>query len=131
MPIPLLWIGAGIAACYAGGVAQKRYKESNLKVGHFPGEGTQIISPINGSIVCCGIYGVFEHTGIWCDGTIIELRGNGLVRAISPERFIEDRTGDQIFIACDNDCAPLIDPITIERASAKLYQYSEYHVIKK
>ena len=130
MPIPLLWIGAGLAACYAGGAAQKRYKESNLKVEHFPGEGNQSASPMNGCIVCCGIYGVFEHTGIWCDGAIIELRGNGLIRAISPERFIQDRSGDDIFIACDNQCNPLIDKNTIQRATAQLYQYSEYHVIK-
>jgi hypothetical protein len=121
MPIPLLWLGAGIAACYAGGVAQKRYKESTLSVDHFPGEGTTGASVINGAIVCCGI---------WCDGAIIELRGNGLIRAISPERFIQDRSGDQIYIACNDKSQPLINENSLARATSKLYQYSEYHLIK-
>jgi hypothetical protein len=49
------------------------------------------VIPINGSVVCCGIFGALTHTGLWVNGGIIELSGSGLVRTVSPERFIHDQ----------------------------------------
>lgn len=47
-----------------------------------------------GAIVCCGVGGVLEHTGIWTeDNMIIEFDGNGLIKPISPTRFIKERSG--------------------------------------
>lgn len=129
MPIPLIWLGAGLAVCYATGAATKEFKKVNSNVRFFPGEGKRPVSAEDGAIVCCGIYGLFEHTGIWIDNTIIELKGNGLIRAISPERFLQNRSGEHIYIACDQRDRPLIEPLIIQRAASKLYQYSEYHVL--
>ena len=51
----------------------------------------QVVIPVNGSVVCCGICGALTHTGLWVNGGIIELSGSGLVRTVSPERFIHDQ----------------------------------------
>lgn len=130
MPVPLIWVGAGLAALYAGAKIAESHRDSGLVVKHYPGESDNAVTPINGAVVCCGIFGVFDHTGIWLDGSIIELKGNGLIRGISPERFIHNRSGEQIYVACGKDDQPLIDPTTAARAAERLYQYSEYHVIE-
>lgn len=129
MPVPLIWLGAGIAALYAGDKLVKSNQESRQRVHHFPGEGTRLVKPVDGALVCCGIFGMFDHTGIWVDGDIIELKGNGLIRGISPERFMTNRSGEQIYILCDAAGNALVAPNTQNSAVAKLYQYSEYHVI--
>lgn len=99
------------------------------RVRHYPGETLSTVKPQNGGVVCCGIYGVFEHTGIWIDGNIIELRGNGLIRGASPSRFLDDRSGETISIVCDNSFQPLIDPHTVTRTEPRLFEYCEYDVI--
>lgn len=99
------------------------------QVRHYPGETHSTVQPSNGGIVCCGIYGVFEHTGIWIDGNIVELRGNGLIRGVSPSRFLDDRSGDVISIVCDNSFQPLIDPQAASRTESRLFEYCEYDVI--
>lgn len=129
MPAPLIWLGAGIAALYASDKMAKANQESRQRIHHYPGEGTSLVKPVNGALVCCGIYGMFDHTGIWVEGDIIELKGNGLIRGVSPERFMANRSGEQIFILCDINGNPLIAPSTDISAVAKLYQYSEYHVL--
>ena len=68
----------------------------------------QNVKPIFGAIVYCGIAGVLDHTGIWLDdNTIVELDGNGLIKPISSQRFLAERSGKQIFIACDSLAQPL------------------------
>lgn len=130
MPVPLIWLGAGLAAAFAGKAVIEHEKKNAKHVGHYPGEGEGSVKPVNGAIVCCGIFSVFDHTGIWLDNSIIELKGNGLIRGISPERFITDRSGDVIYIACDEDHQPLVDTMSAERAASQLYQYEEYDVLK-
>ncbi len=130
MPIPLLWLGASIAAAYAGSQIVREQQKSAGHVGHFPGEHKVQVTPIDGCIVCCGIYELFQHTGIWVDGHIIELRGNGLVRGISPDRFLQDRSGNRIYVACDGNMLPIASEAAIERSVSRLYEYSPYHVIK-
>ena len=129
MPVPLIWLGAGIAALYAGDKLNKSNRENRLRIHHYPGEGKRLIEPVNGALVCCGIYGMFDHTGIWVDGDIIELKGNGLIRGVSPDRFMENRSGEEIYILCDINGNALVAPNTTNNAVAKLYQYSEYHII--
>lgn len=129
MPAPLIWLGAGIAALYAGDKLSKQHLRNKQIVTHYPGESTREVKPTDGSIVCCGIYGVFDHTGIWVDGKIIELRGNGLVRAISPERFLDNRSGDQVFVLCNGKEQPLISENVLSNASNLLYSYSEYDLL--
>ena len=129
MPAPLLWLGASAIAILAGAKYSndKRLEES---VNGLPGDSVIEVEPVNGAIVTCGVYGVFEHTGIWVDGNILELKGNGLIRGVSPNRFLQERSGDYIYIACDNNNTPLIQADASDRAISRLFSYSEYDVIK-
>ncbi|MFC3095574.1 hypothetical protein DRW07_08350 [Alteromonas sediminis] len=129
MPLPLVWIGAGIAALAAGNHLLKEQQKSEGIIGCYPGDDPTRVKPKDGSIVCCGIYEIFEHSGIWVDGRIVELKGNGLIRAVSPARFLDDRSGEKIYIACDQSRNPLYDATAVERAVSKIYQYSDYHVL--
>ena len=128
MPAPILWLGAGAIALLAGAKYSndKRLEES---VSSLPGNSVVKVAPIDGAIVTCGVYGLFEHTGVWVDGNILELKGNGLVRGISPNRFLQERSGDYIYIACDNNYIPLIQQDASDRAVSRLFTYSEYDVI--
>ena len=88
------------------------------------------VQPKSGSIVCCGVYGVLDHTAIWIDrDTIIELSNNGLVKAVSAERFLEERSGDNIFVACDHKHDPLVFNEAIDRAINSVFTYRGYDVI--
>ena len=129
MPAPLLWLGAGAIAMLAS-VKYSNDKQLAKSVGRLPGHSDSKVKPINGAIVTCDVYGFFEHTGIWVDGNILELKGNGLIRGISPNRFLQERSGDNIYIACDDKDQPLIQAETAERAVSQLFSYSEYDVIK-
>ena len=129
MPAPLIWLGAGLAALYATDQISKHNNKKQNRIRHYPGESDQPVRPTDGAIVCCGIFGVFDHTGIWLDGSIVELKGNGLIRAVSPERFIDNRSGEEIYVATDEYSVPLTSELTCERAADRLYQYSDYHVI--
>ncbi|MFT4994916.1 MAG: hypothetical protein ACI965_001958 [Paraglaciecola sp.] len=127
MPVPFIWLGAGLAALYAG----VKYSDSHLgSISHIRGESDSAVLPVNGCIVSCGVFGIFNHCGIWNDGNIIELRGNGLIRGISPGRFLHQRSGEDIYVACDAQGQPLVGPGTKKRAVAQLYQYLEYDLIK-
>lgn len=129
MALPLIGVGAALLAAYAGTkISQSMQKQSGV-VGAFPGERKMSVAPVNGAIVVCGVYNVLEHSGIWCDGEIIELNGNGLVRPVSANRFLQNRSGDTIFIAADDYGRPMGDEATMQRAVAQIYQYYDYHLL--
>ncbi|GAA6183315.1 MULTISPECIES: hypothetical protein [Alteromonadaceae] len=130
MPVPLIWLGAGIAALYAGDKVHRANKIKRQYVKHYPGEEQSFVHLQDGAIVCCGIFGVFEHTGIWVDGNIIELKGNGLIRGISPQRFLTKRSGECIYVVCNDLGEALISPHAAKTAVSKLYNYSDYDLIK-
>ena len=153
MPLPLLWLGAAavsaLAIKSAADERKAKYQSRRLKdgvdryssqrkndraVAIYPTDlfhSEVIVEPAFGAIVCCGIGGVFEHTGIWVgENTIIELDGNGLIKPVSAERFIGNRSGDNIFVACDSNATPLALPEIGERALAQVYQYQDYHMIE-
>jgi hypothetical protein len=88
-------------------------------------------APVNGSIVTCGVYGVLDHTGIWVNGNIYELAGSGLVRCVSPERFVGDRSGSQVYIACDTSNNALFDIDAAERAQYLLFSNIDYHLLSE
>ena len=96
-------------------------------VEYYPGESRITVVPQNGAVVCCGIYGVFEHTGIWVDDHIVELHGSGLVKAVSPQRFLSDRSGNTIYILCNAQLQPLAAPGCEQRAISRIFTYVEYH----
>jgi len=127
--IPLIWLGAGLAAAYAGSQIAREKQIADGHIRHFPGGHQTAVMPADGAIVCCGIYELFQHTGIWLEGRIVELRGNGLIRAVSPERFLADRSGNRIYVAANENLQPLIDSVCVSRVIPQLYQYSEYDLI--
>lgn len=86
----------------------------------------QAIKAVDGAVVCCDIFGILVHTGIWVDGSIIELKGNGLVRAVSPARFLANRSGDEILIACGSDETAQHNQDAACRASDSLFSYRHY-----
>lgn len=152
MALPLLWLGAAAISAFAvKGLAddrknqqQKRsysYRAKSLDdlephespVAIYPTDlfhTYEVVEPEFGAIVCCGIGGVLDHTGIWVgDNTIIELDGRGLIKPISRERFIDNRSGKNIFVACDSKANCLTSEIAAHRAIKQIYQYQDYHVI--
>lgn len=129
MPLPLVWLGAGVAAAVASSYLAKEQQKYDGHVAVFPGESKYRVKPVDGAIVCCGIYEMLQHTGVWVDDGIVELNGNGLIRLISPDRFLADRSGGRIYVACDEAGKPLVAPNTVERASDKIFDYADYHVI--
>ena len=130
MAIPLIWLGAAAAATYVGIKHSHRISQAPGFVSSYPGDSQVPVTPKNGAILCCEVYNVLDHTGIWVDGGIVELNGNGLVRIISPERFLAERSGEHIYIACDEVDEPLITHNTHERAISNIYRYREYDLLK-
>ncbi|GLX86792.1 hypothetical protein tloyanaT_30450 [Thalassotalea loyana] len=151
MPLPLLWLGAAAVSALAIKSAaddrKKAYQDRRLKTGvdRYSGEhgsavgiyptdlfhSEVVVEPEIGSVVCCGIGGLFEHTGIWVgDNTIVELDGNGLIKPISARRFLGNRSGDNIFVACDSNATPLALPEIAHKALDQIYQYEDYHLIE-
>ena len=130
MPLPLLWLGAAISAAYAGNEIAKSISRDEGGIALFPGECSRgSVVPENGAVVCCGIYEVLIHTGIWWEGMIIELAGTGLIRAVSAERFLANRSGDNIYTACHASSQLIADESWALRGIERLYTYSQYDVI--
>lgn len=152
MPLPLLWLGAAtLSALTVKSLAddrksqqQKRKRYTSVQtlkhlgrhespIATYPSEmfsTEQKIMPKVGAIVCCGIGGVLEHTGIWVEeNMIVELDGNGLIKPISASRFTKERSGKNIFIACDSNAEPLHCEIAALRAMQQIYTSLPYHVI--
>lgn len=153
MALPILWLGAAVLSAVAAKELneQRRFAdlrrqkgkepltrdgESNYHSGvekypseTFSFENTAKICP--GSMVCCGLGGVLEHTGILVDqDTIVELHGSGLIKAISPQRFLNERSGNEIFVACDSLGHAIGSVEIAERAINQIYNYQEYHLLK-
>lgn len=83
-----------------------------------------------GTVLVCEIYHLFEHSGIYLgDGLIVELAGSGLVRAISSDRFLSNRSGEQLFALCDTKGRPIANYDGAQRAVAQIYSYQPYDVI--
>ncbi len=131
MPVPLIWLGAVAIGAYTANKANNKHLKRSRIVLALPGESAVQTVPTNGSIVCCGIYGLLDHTGIWVDGNIYELAGNGLVRCVSPSRFLGNRSGDTIYVAADINDNPLFDALAAKRSQALLFQLVDYHLFKE
>ncbi len=153
MALPLLWLGAAAVSAFAAktlvddrknqqnkrGFSYQPTKLSDLNgreshIAIYPSDlfiTTQTVKPVFGSLVCCGIGGLLDHSGIWVDeDTIIELDGQGLVKPLSSKRFTDERSGKNIYIACDSIGLPLASELAGQRAIAQIYQYRDYHLIE-
>lgn len=151
MALPLLWLGAAALSALTMKELgddrkqqqrkrkQSRYaqKFSDLKeyespIATYPTDlltTETSVKPVIGAIVCCGLAGVLDHTGIWLgDDTIVEVDGNGLVKPVSSQRFLTERSGKQIFIACDSTGIPLALPETADNAADQLFNCIDYHL---
>ncbi len=153
MALPLLWLGAAaLSALTVKELADDRKQQQNLRyrsrkpqtfselgkhqspVAVYPSElfsTEQRAKPQIGAIVCCGIGGMLEHTGIWVDDdTIVELDGRGLVKPLSAKRFTTERSGNKIFVACDSNATPLASAQAAQRAIEQIFQYQDYHLLE-
>jgi hypothetical protein len=153
MPLPLLWLGAAAISAFAvkeladdrnkqqrkrfyyrDAQCLGRFNEHESPVVQYPTDlftTTEKVKPEIGAIVCCGVGGILDHTGIWVgDNTIVELDGNGLIKAISVQRFTKERSGKHIFIACDSTAKPFASEHAAQRAQQQIFQYRDYHMIE-
>lgn len=152
MPLPLLWLGAAAISAFAVKELADDRKKQQRKRSYYQNAQTfsslnrhespivsyptdlfnteQKVTPEIGAIVCCGIGGLLDHTGIWLgEDTIIELDGNGLIKPISVQRFTKERSGKNIFIACDSQAKPIASELAADRAQQQIFQCRDYHVI--
>ncbi|QQX82005.1 lecithin retinol acyltransferase family protein [Shewanella sp. KX20019] len=148
MPLPLVWLGA--AAIGAALIADEREKQKeiakkrlhgNAVADHTTGASAELSPSLwhtgdkkvqlePGSIICCFVFGVIEHTGIWLgDDTLVELHGSGLIRAVSTRRFLVGRSGSRVFQACNHLHQPLVGEQILARAKQAIFTYREYDLL--
>lgn len=153
MPLPLLWIGAGLvgAALTADhlrdkaqkmtddeerdrlrGIEPEPYRTGENNATKLPSDiltSNMHAKPVPGAIVCCSVFSAFDHTGIWIDDDlIVELHGTGLIKGVSVNRFLDDRSGSNVFVACDSLGEPLVVGDTAKRAGDEVMSYWDYDV---
>lgn len=131
MPAPLLWLGAAALGLYSANKVNNASLKRRKIIDSMPGDSDYLSRPKNGSIVTCGIYGVLDHTGIWFNNNIFELAGSGLIRCVSPTRFLGTRSGKSIYVACDINNRPLCELSAALKANKLLYNVLEYHLLKQ
>ncbi|MFC4654479.1 MULTISPECIES: hypothetical protein [Rheinheimera] len=84
-----------------------------------------------GAVVCCEIYHLFEHSGIYVgDGQVIELAGSGLVRALSLQRFLDQRSGEELHLATEPSGKIIGSAAAAERALVQVYSYQSYDLLR-
>lgn len=84
-----------------------------------------------GAVVCCEIFQFFEHTGIYIgDGQIVELAGSGLVRSLSFNRFLADRSGAELIFATSPAGNIIGSEIAANRAIEQIYSYQNYDLLR-
>jgi hypothetical protein len=86
------------------------------------------VTPIEGSILHCSLFGV-EHTGIYIgNNQIVELLGTGKIRLSTPEMFIDGTNAISIYIACDGT-SPLGNKDISQRAKDMLKSKRNYNLL--
>lgn len=141
MPLPVLVIGA-LAALYAHDKHKaKLHRLDNARcdllqpdLGREPSEvlaSPKMIDMQAGTVVCCEVYEAFIHTGVVIDSdTIVELHGSGLIRTVSKKRFLKQRSGERIFMACDRVGSPLIFSLINQLAPRDVFNHYEYDLLE-
>ena len=83
-----------------------------------------------GAVVVCEIFHLFEHSGIYIgEGEIVELQGTGLVRAVSVNRFFDNRSGKHLLVACDRSGQTLSSQACAERAIQQIFTVQNYDLL--
>ena len=72
---------------------------------------------------------IVRYLGIWVGDAIVELQGSGLIRIVSPQRFLKDRSGGTIYVACINKL-PIENRGLVEAAINQVYQFRNYDLLK-
>ncbi|TRX56329.1 lecithin retinol acyltransferase family protein [Thalassomonas sp. M1454] len=153
MALPLILLGAAVVSAVAASELKEHQKKADKNrrldsnktirdefdlhssgIAKYPSEifaSTHFAKIKPGALVCCGLGGVLDHTGILIDkDTIVELHGSGLIKAISPQRFLKERSGNEIFVACDAKGNALVNDLIAQRAIKQIFNYQEYDLIK-
>lgn len=153
MPIPLFLLGAAVISAVAASELKEHQKNADKErklnpnksirdefdlhssgIAKYPSEvfDSKHLAKIKpGALVCCGLGGMLDHTGILVDkDTIVELHGSGLIKAISPQRFLKERSGNEIFVACDANGNALTNDLIAHRAMKQIFNYQDYDLIK-
>ena len=145
MALPLIAFAAAVGAGVVHESTKNKYKNleqlrlinsnnKRLTVVKSPSDtysSDVFVEPQPGSLVCCEVFNLFDHTGIWIDqDTIIELSNNGLVKAVSSHRFLDERSGKNIFVACNAKHQPIVLPNCEARALNSVFTYREYDLLE-
>jgi len=142
MPLPLLLVGAAVGSLlahdshkdYLAALDRDRCIPSKTNGGREPSEilpSPRKTALIPGTLVCCEVFEAFLHTGVVVDdNTIVELHGSGLIRAVSKQRFLDQRSGKNIFIACKRSGDPFMFNLIDELATKDVFNFYEYHLLK-
>lgn len=86
------------------------------------------VTPINGAVVHCSLFGA-EHTGVYIGkNQIVELLGSGEIRIATPEMFINGTNAISIYIACDGT-EPLGGEKIAKRARGMANTSRDYHLL--
>lgn len=86
------------------------------------------VTPIEGSILHCSLFGA-EHTGVYIgNNQIVELLGSGEIRVASPSMFIDGTNAISIYVAC-NEKTPLGGEHIAERARGMVGKRRGYNLI--
>lgn len=145
MALPLIALGGLLGAClvkhaYDTDLAQqdKQRRSGNMSkgaIGRYPCQNnySQYTGNLStGQLVCCEVFHGFWHLGVMIhDDLVVELNGNGLIRAISLKRFLTGRSGDKLFVACDMQGKSLIDEAIVKRAENRIFDFIDYHVFER
>jgi len=144
MPLPIIVAGLMLGAVVSNQSTKQYYRNLELrrnressnglsnenKLVKPPSEYCQHasgFSPEEGSIVCCEVFGVLDHTGVWIDeDTIIEFSNTGLTKSVSAVRFLKERSGNNIYVANDKHGKSIIIDGIVEQAISQIYTYREY-----
>lgn len=87
------------------------------------------VVPVVGSILHCALFGA-DHTGIYIgNGEIVELQGNGSIRATDVKGFMEGTNAISIYVACNKQHQPLGGIEIARRAEEMLGTNRQYNII--